>query len=70
MALAFPEQAREALPKLLPLWLDHLGENVPSVRETAAVALGNAVRAFGDEMLQAIIPQAEWVAIYLCKRFH
>lgn len=57
-AVAYPEQTRGLLPQLLPLWLEHLGENVPSVRETAAVALGNAVRAFGPKALATVLPQA------------
>lgn len=58
-ALAYPEAVRGLLPQLWPLWLEALSENVPAARETAAVAVGNAVRAFGDEALQMVLPAAQ-----------
>lgn len=58
-AVAYPEAVRGLLPQLWPLWLEALCENVPAARETAAVAVGNAVRAFGDDALQAVLPAAQ-----------
>lgn len=43
---AFPDQCRAALTTLYPIWLSSLQENVVSVRESSAVALGKIVRAF------------------------
>lgn len=38
------------------LWFDHLWDNIPTVREDSAVALAQAVRAYGQEALDKIIP--------------
>lgn len=57
--MAYPKAVRAMLPQLWPLWLNALGENVPAARETAAVALGNAVRAFGGVALQTVLPAAQ-----------
>lgn len=57
-AVAYPEETRGLLPRLWRLWFDHAAENVPSVRETAAVALGNAVRAYGQPALDVVLPCA------------
>lgn len=57
-AAAYPEETHLLLPRLWGLWFDHATENVPSVRETAAVALGNAVRAYGQEALDIVLPRA------------
>lgn len=47
------------LPDLYRLWLEHLWDNVPSVRENAAVALGRAAAALGDDALQRLEPWLE-----------
>lgn len=52
--LAFPEESREILEKLYKLWFLHLEENIFSVREDSAVALGNAARAYGEEAIERI----------------
>ncbi|KAI7841245.1 hypothetical protein COHA_005082 [Chlorella ohadii] len=54
---AFPEESREVLKELYSLWFAHLWDNIFSVREDSAVALGNAVRAYGDEAVQLILEQ-------------
>ncbi|KAL4425118.1 hypothetical protein ABPG77_008223 [Micractinium sp. CCAP 211/92] len=52
---AFPEESREVLKELYSLWFAHLSDNIFSVREDTAVALGNAVRAYGDEATARIV---------------
>ena len=58
--LAYPGEARQSLDKLYALWFDHLCENIPSVRAGAAAAVANAVRAYGEEALLAVLPQLRW----------
>ncbi|PSC73633.1 ARM repeat-containing [Micractinium conductrix] len=53
---AFPEESQEVLEELYGLWFAHLQDNIYSVREDSAVALGNAVRAYGDEAVQRVVP--------------
>eukprot|EP00884_Botryococcus_braunii_P015994 jgi/Botrbrau1/3078/Bobra.0070s0065.1 len=55
-ALAFPEEVRYSLDELYPLWLSHLDDNIYSVREDAAVALGDVIRAYGPEAVDRIMP--------------
>ena len=55
--MAFPEPSRALLEELYSLWLAHLADNIASVREDSAVALGNAIRAYGDEGKQKILPE-------------
>lgn len=52
--LAFPEESRQILEKLYKLWFVHLEENIFSVREDSAIALGNAARAYGKEAIDRI----------------
>lgn len=52
--LFFPEACRDVLEKLYKLWFAHLEDNVYSVREDSAVALGNAVRAYGAEARERV----------------
>lgn len=44
---SYPAAAAPLLSNLLALWLDHIGDNVPSVRENAAGALALAAAAVG-----------------------
>ena len=55
-AAAFPEECRAALPELLKLWSAHLDDNIASVRANAAAALGDALRAYKQELLDEILP--------------
>lgn len=55
--IAFPEESRDILDKLYDLWFAHLEENIFSVREDSAVALGNAARAYGQEAVDKIVPR-------------
>ncbi|KAK9823094.1 hypothetical protein WJX72_000228 [[Myrmecia] bisecta] len=54
--LAYPEEARQWLEELYPLWLEHLDDNIFSVRENAAIALGDVVRAYQQEALDRLLP--------------
>lgn len=38
------------------MWIGHLSDNVWSVREDAAIALGNVLRAYGQEALDKVLP--------------
>lgn len=62
--IAFPEEATPLLPDLYRLWFDQLWDNVPSVRDNTAAALGNAVRAYGAPALEKV---ADLVKIMLGK---
>lgn len=55
-AAAFPEECRASLPELLKLWSAHLDDNIPSVRANAAAALGDALRAYKQKLLDQILP--------------
>ena len=48
-AANFPDDMRPTLPTLWGLWESTLDNNIFSVRESAAIALGDAVRGLGDE---------------------
>eukprot|EP00899_Mesostigma_viride_P016795 jgi/Mesvir1/25116/Mv21577-RA.2 len=55
--VAFPEESRVILDELYELWFAHLWDNIWSVRENSAVALGNAIRAYNGEALDKILPK-------------
>ena len=55
-ALVFPEASRALLAQVWPLWFGLLDDNVFSVRENAALALCDVVRAYGQEALDVIMP--------------
>lgn len=54
-AAAYPEDSRPVLPELLPLWFDHLWDNIPTVREDTAAALARAVAAYGGEVTEKVV---------------
>jgi ferredoxin len=56
---AFPEESRAVLEELYKLWFAHLWDNIYSVREDSAVALGDAARAYGAEAVQRIVAVIE-----------
>ncbi|GAB4818455.1 hypothetical protein N2152v2_005501 [Parachlorella kessleri] len=53
----FKDPSWPVLGELYPLWFAHVRDVIPSVRQDAAAALGDAVRAYGDEALEHILPQ-------------
>nr|CCA23759.1 conserved hypothetical protein [Albugo laibachii Nc14] len=52
--LGFPEESRPYLEELFALWFDHLSDEIWSVREDAAIALGNVIQAYGVEALDRV----------------
>jgi hypothetical protein len=57
-AAHFPEAAAPFLPELYRLWLELLWDNVPSVRENAAAALGMVAGTVGDDAANRL---SEWL---------
>ncbi len=55
-AANFPEECRASLPELYKLWTVHLDDNIPAVRANAAAALGDAVQAYKQELLEMLLP--------------
>ena len=55
-AAAFPAESEPWRSELWPLLRGLLDDNVPSVRGDAAVALADAVRAWGAPMLDLLLP--------------
>ena len=55
-AASFPEECRASLPELQKLWTAHLNDNIPSVREDAAAALGEALHVYKQELLEVLLP--------------
>ncbi|KAG7377730.1 hypothetical protein PHYPSEUDO_011075 [Phytophthora pseudosyringae] len=54
LVLGFPDECRPFLDELYHLWVDHLSDDIWSVREDAAIALGNVIRAYGQEALDRV----------------
>lgn len=50
----FPHESKPSLNELLPLWIEHLSDNIWSVREDTAIALGFYMKAYGDEAIQKL----------------
>ena len=55
-AASFPEECRASLLELYKLWTGHLDDNIPSVRADAAAALGDALQAYKQELLEQLLP--------------
>ncbi len=66
-AASFPEECRASLPELYKLWTRHLDDNIPSVRADAAAALGDALQAYKQELLEQLLPliRQELLALYM-----
>ena len=55
--LSHPAETRPVLEKeLWALWQAHLWDNIPSVRRNTSIAIGNALRSYGQEALDRIAP--------------
>lgn len=52
----FPNEALDCIEELYELWLAHLWDNIPSVRENSAIALGNTISVYGEKSLKKILP--------------
>jgi hypothetical protein len=46
------------LDELYGLWVDHLWDNIPTVRENSSEALGKALDAYQEEALERLLPVA------------
>ncbi|XP_033114382.1 uncharacterized protein LOC117114802 [Anneissia japonica] len=46
--LCFPEESKPSMDALYPLFFGNIADNIPSVRQGAAVALGNVAKAYGE----------------------
>ncbi|XP_064483723.1 uncharacterized protein LOC135396603 [Ornithodoros turicata] len=55
--LSYPQECRGALESLYPLFFNNLGGCILSVRQGAAVALANVVRAYGAEAYSVLEPK-------------
>lgn len=53
--LCFPEESQSSMETLYPLFLNNLQDNIPSVRQGAAVAIANVVRAYGKDVLPMVV---------------
>ncbi|KAI9917680.1 hypothetical protein PsorP6_012372 [Peronosclerospora sorghi] len=51
----FPDEASPFLEEFYRLWVEHPADPIWSVREDAAVALGNVIRAYGQEALDRVV---------------
>jgi len=50
----YPEESRSSLHVLMELFWQNLGDPISSVRQGAAIALANTVRAYGEEVLLSL----------------
>eukprot|EP00850_Spirogloea_muscicola_P014971 SM000111S18794 [mRNA] locus=s111:183250:196627:+ [translate_table: standard] len=51
----FPEESRVVLPELFDLWFAHLVDNISSVRQDSAAALGSAMKVYKDEAIAKVV---------------
>lgn len=57
--MCFPEESRSSLSALYPLFYTNLQDSIPSVRQGAALALANALRAYGDECFNELVQKVK-----------
>ncbi|KAL4237616.1 hypothetical protein ACF0H5_002330 [Mactra antiquata] len=57
--VCFPDESRSSLPALYPLFFNNLQDNIPSVRQGAALALCNVVKAYGEECFEEILKKVK-----------
>ncbi|XP_070576630.1 uncharacterized protein [Ptychodera flava] len=53
--LCFPEESKSSMEALYPLFFSNLQDNIPSVRQGAAIALSNVAKAYGQEALDVLL---------------
>lgn len=53
--LCFPEESKGEIPALYPLFFNNLQDNIPSVRQGAAIALVNVVKAYGEASQDTVL---------------
>ncbi|XP_045581052.1 uncharacterized protein [Procambarus clarkii] len=57
--LCFPEESQGTMADLYPLFFNNLQDNITSVRQGAAIAIANVVRAYGKDVLPMIIEKMQ-----------
>ncbi|XP_078313834.1 uncharacterized protein LOC111130281 [Crassostrea virginica] len=57
--LCFPEESRSSMPALYPLFYNNLQDNIPSVRQGAALALANVAQVYGQESYEEILKKVK-----------
>ncbi len=45
--MCYPDECRPFIDELYPLFIGNLEDSIPSVRQGAAVAIANVVKAYG-----------------------
>ncbi|KAL3213908.1 hypothetical protein MRX96_007314 [Rhipicephalus microplus] len=55
--LCYPEESKASLKTVYPLFFNNLQDCIPSVRQGAAAALANVVRAYGQEAFEVVKPK-------------
>ncbi|XP_068751859.1 uncharacterized protein [Montipora capricornis] len=56
--LCFPQESSSSMDELYPLFFENLSDSIPSVRQGAAVSLGNVVKAYGESALTVVMEKA------------
>eukprot|EP00050_Salpingoeca_kvevrii_P013114 m.26834 g.26834 ORF g.26834 m.26834 type:complete len:692 (-) comp4672_c0_seq1:180-2255(-) len=64
----FPEEARDMLPQFYELFFQHVGDNIWSVRENAAIGLAAVVRAYGQESFDYVLPRIKEMLVAIQKQ--
>ncbi|XP_048737561.2 uncharacterized protein LOC125652410 [Ostrea edulis] len=57
--LCFPEESRSSMPALYPLFYSNLQDNIPSVRQGAALAIANVAQVYGQESHEEILKKVK-----------
>eukprot|EP01129_Flabellula_baltica_P017535 TRINITY_DN9740_c0_g1_i1.p1 TRINITY_DN9740_c0_g1~~TRINITY_DN9740_c0_g1_i1.p1 ORF type:complete len:653 (+),score=131.19 TRINITY_DN9740_c0_g1_i1:64-1959(+) len=57
----FPDRARDQLMVFEELWFEHMGDNIWSVRENSAVAVGKSLVTYGEEIEEYILSKLEYL---------
>ncbi|XP_074649284.1 uncharacterized protein LOC141904570 [Tubulanus polymorphus] len=57
--LCFPAESKHMMSSLYPLFFENLQDNIPSVRQGAAVALTNVCKAYGHEAITVVIAKVK-----------
>jgi hypothetical protein len=51
----FPNESKESLVELMPLFFENLEDNIPSVRQGAAISLGKVTSVYGDDVNSTVL---------------
>ncbi|KAK2561519.1 hypothetical protein P5673_015491 [Acropora cervicornis] len=53
--LCFPQESSPRMGEFYPLFFENLSDSIPSVRQGAAISLGNVVKAYGESALAVVM---------------